>query len=390
VILRQLTIERFRNLARVELDLSGGVTLFWGRNAQGKTNLLEAIHYLATGRSFRTRLDRECIPWGAEPSTVARIEGGVEGRHGRHELAVSLTDRAKYAWLDGKPVARLGDLLGTLRVVLFTPDDIALAGGGPAVRRRFLDVALSQMDPAYLAHLQSYSEAVRQRNAALRHQDSSLATPDGDDAIDPWAGPLVDHGVEISLARRASVRSLAGSLRGLYAEIAPTDGPLGLAYQSGSGIGPDADREQAAASFRARLRAVADAERTRGQTLVGPHRDELELTLDGREVRHFGSQGQQRSVSLALRLGEVRWMRERTGETPLLLVDDLGVELDRDRRARLLALFAAGAQTLATTASEPAPLGRMLGADRAIEVRDGALAKIKIPDEKAKNSIDST
>jgi DNA replication and repair protein RecF len=395
MILRRLTIERFRNLAHVEIELSGGVTLFWGRNAQGKTNLLEAVHYLATGRSFRTRLDRECLPLPTLPTlltlpaapVVARVVGRVERASLSHHLAISLTEQAKFAWVDGKAVARLGDLLGKLMIVLFTPDDIGIAAGAPALRRRFLDMALSQVSATYLGHLQSYVEALRQRNAALRSGDRSLVwdghpAPDlaGQDArtasLDPWAGLLVEHGVEVSLTRREAVAQLAGLAYDLYEHIAPGDGPLAVEWRSGSGLDPDNDRDRARERFWKRLQEVAASERARGQTLVGPHRDDLSLTIGGREVRDYGSQGQQRSVALALRLAEVRWMNQETGEMPVLLVDDLGAELDRDRRARLLALFAAGVQTLATTAGDAEILGPMIGAERALEVRQGAVTAV--------------
>jgi len=371
--LRHLTVERFRNLAPIDLDLSEGVTLFWGQNAQGKTNLLEAVHYLATGRSFRTRWDRECLPWDAEPQTVARIEGRVDRATTSHHLAISLTERTKLAWVDGKALTRLADLLGKLTVVLVTPDDIGIAGGSPAMRRRFLDMALSQISSTYLRHLQSYIEALRQRNAALRSGDSSLGTPSGDGQLDPWVGPLVEHGSEISLARREAVEEIAALAGDLYEQIAPGDGGLRMETRSGSGLTAEDTREQARERFRERLRQAADAERARGQTLVGPHRDDLVPTIGDREARHCASQGQQRSVALALRLAEVRWMTKRTGETPLLLIDDLGAELDRERRCRLLSLFGAQVQTLATTAGDPEPLRQMIGAGRAIEVRRGML-----------------
>jgi len=373
MILRHLTIRSFRNLAEVDLDLAPGVTLFHGANAQGKTNLLEAVHYLATGRSFRTRADRECLPWGAPAGGVARIEGRVEGRVARHEIAISLTERAKFAWLDGKPLARLGDLLGHLLVVLFTPDDIELASGGPALRRRFLDIALSQTSAAYLAALQGYSEALRQRNAALRSPDrwGALAAPEP--ALDPWAELLLEHGVTLALRRREAAAAIAEQAAALYASIAPDDGPLALRYRSGAGIAATAEAAEAREQFRRRLLETAETERLRGQTIIGPHRDDFGLTIQEREVRDYASQGQRRSVALALRLAELQWMALRTGERPVLLVDDLGSELDRDRRGRLLALFGAGAQTLATTAGDPERLGQMMGADRALEVRAGAV-----------------
>lgn len=370
MILRHLSISGFRNIERAELDLSDGVTLFFGKNAQGKTNLLEAVHYLATGRSFRTRIDRECLAWGSDTDAVARVEGRIERSETNHDLAVSLTDRAKFAWCDGKSLPRLGDLLGRIVVVLFTPGDIEIAAGSPAARRRFLDMALSQISSAYLQALQGYSQALRERNAALRSPGSWFSSA-AKDALDPWAALLVQHGVEVVLRRREALEELAVVLGELYGEIAPGDAALSLEYRCGAGVGPGDDREAALAGFESKLAEAAERERLRAQTLVGPHRDDFGLKIGGREVRDFGSQGQQRSVALALRLAELRWIADITGETPLLLVDDLGAELDRDRRGRLLALFRAGAQTLATTAGDPDEIGRMLGADRAIEVSGG-------------------
>ncbi len=372
MILRQLTIEGFRNLRQVCLELSPGVTLFWGRNAQGKTNLLEAVHYVATGRSFRTRYDRECLAWASEGPAVARIEAHIERGGVAHHLAVSLTEHGKVAWLDGKVLGRLGDLLGHLMVVVFTPEDIGLAAGSPVLRRRYLDMALAQVSPTYLSHLQSYVEVLRQRNAALRTADSTLQAGDTGD-LDVWGERLVAHGVEISLARRSTVDELALLAREIYGQMAPGDGPLVLEYRSGSGIGGSDDRAAATERFRARLRESAPVERTRQQTLIGPHRDDFILRIGGKDVRNYGSQGQQRSAALALRLATVKWMNQKTGESPLLLADDLGVELDGERRRRLLGLFRAGVQTLATTAGDPEILGPLIGADRAIEVCAGRL-----------------
>lgn len=373
MILSRLKIHNFRNIARADIELGPGITLFWGANAQGKTTLLEAVYYLATGRSFRTRNDRECLPWNAPAGTVARVEGRVEQADACRHLAVALTDRTKYAWMDGKALARLTDLIGHLTVVLFTPADIAIVTGPPALRRRYLDGALCQVSTLYLLSLQRYTEALRQRNAMLRAKDRwTVETPERAQT-DSWADLLVEHGVEVSLRRREALRTLADMAGRLYAEIAPDDGPLELAYRSASAIEVDDDREAASVRFRQRLQEVAETEKERGQTLVGPHRDDFAITIGGRDAREYGSQGQQRSVALALRLAQVHWMAEAMGEKPILLVDDLGSELDRDRRSRLLPLFSAGAQTLATTAERPDLLGRLIGAERVIEVRKGRL-----------------
>jgi len=373
VFLRRLKIERFRSLADVEIEPSPGVTLFWGANAQGKTNLLEAVHYLATGRSFRTRFDREVLPWGAEAGVVARIAGRVEKGNVSHNLAIAISERAKTALLDGKVLKRLGDLLGRLIVVLVTPEDIGIASGSPALRRRFLDMALSQASRPYLHFLQSYVEALRQRNAALRGGDSSLHGTEGESSLDPWADVLVEKGVELSLARREAVRSMAHRAAEAYKRIAPGDPPLAIEYRSGAGIGADDDREAARQNFRRRLAETAQSEIARGRTLAGPHLDDIVLAVGGRDIRTYGSQGQKRSAALALRLAEIRWLEEQTGSKPVLLVDELGSELDRERRHQLLGLFRSGVQTLATTARDPESVGEMIGADRVVRVVEGAL-----------------
>ncbi|MBM3334871.1 DNA replication and repair protein RecF, partial [Candidatus Sumerlaeota bacterium] len=248
-----------------------------------------------------------------------------------------------------------------------------IAGGAPALRRRFVDIALSQVSPLYLGHLQSYSEALRQRNAAFRTADISL--------LEAWNEPLVSHGVEVALTRSKAVTELADLARDIHAAIAPDDPPLEMNYRSALAIEPDDSRERASERFRRALAQSAQDERARQLTLVGPHRDEIVLKMSGREVRSYGSQGQQRTVALALRLAEMRWMARQSGETPVLLVDDLGAELDSDRRHRLLALFGSTAlaelsaadQTLATTASDRETVARMIGATRTIEVREGRL-----------------
>jgi DNA replication and repair protein RecF len=340
-----LSLHNFRNYVRLDLDLPPGVSLFLGDNAQGKTNLLEAIYYLATTRSPYAGAERELVNWLAaenEPLPYARLVGRVARGDGELSLEITLTqqqnDGARYRKqmrLNGV-AKRAMDLLGQLNVVLFLPDDIALIAGSPGGRRRYLDAALCQIDAAYCRTLSRYNQIVTQRNALLR----DLRERGGDPAqLAFWDGRLVEHGAFLVARRQAALLSLDDLAPAIHAELTDGGERLRLRYEPSVEIEPgEAGNGQDAVedAFRAQLQAQRRREIAAGMTLVGPHRDEVRFLIDGVDAGVYGSRGQQRTAALSLKLAEVDLMRQQTGHHPLLLLDDVLSELDAHRRRYLL------------------------------------------------------
>lgn len=322
-----LCVTNFRNYARAELSPCAGVTVLCGDNAQGKTNLLEAIYLCCTGRSHRTRQDRELIRWGEDAAHV-RVE--AERRDGTHSVEVGLSaQQRRRIRVNGAEIARSGELMGHVTGVLFSPEDMRLVKNGPADRRRFVDIALSQMRPTYYYALQRYARALRQRNELLR--TGRLET------IESWDEQLASAGAQIMAAREEYIRALSDAAARMHADIAGERETLRVAYAPSV---PDGDIALALQRSRA-------ADERRMTTGFGPHRDDVRFEVDGRELRLFGSQGQQRTAALSARLAELSVIREEMGEAPALLLDDVMSELDPARRRRLLANLE-GIQTIVT------------------------------------------
>ena len=344
MLIRELQIINFRNLRFLRAEFGTGIHVIHGSNAQGKTNLLEAIYLLVTGRSFRTTMDRELIPWLRENYEATLVRARVEKAGYEERFLLSFNQSEKHVFVNGSPIPRLGDLIGRINAVLFTPSDLQLVRGAPGLRRRFLDIELSQIAPAYLRHLQRYDLALRQRNALLKqHQRRPGLAAE----LVPWDAQLAEHGSEIIAARARMLARLSDIAARTYADIAGADEPFALRYEPSPACEGDAAphiRERIAAALKS---AQADDVR-RGATSVGPHRDDFTFLIAGRDARDFGSQGQQRSCVLAMKLAELSLMREATGESPILLLDDLMSELDESRKRAFLESLDPAVQTFIT------------------------------------------
>ncbi len=350
-----LSLRNFRNYGTLELALAEGTTLFYGPNAAGKTTLLEAVYFLATTRSPRTGADRELINWdttvefGVPP--FARLVAALERRSlgGKEEhVAIELVIQRKQDQ-NGTPLLttqksirinktarRALDLVGQLRVVLFTPLDIDLLTGPPADRRRWLDVMLSQLDGRYVRALADYNKVLQQRNALLRTWREGRR-PRPDEArrqLQFWNTQLTANGAYIIAERQRAIEDVARLGTVIHQDISGVGHTLEIVY-NGTIPGPP-NRAALQQAFEQRLQALMRDELDRGQTLVGPHRDDAACRLDGVDIGVYGSRGQQRSLALALKLSEAELMRERSGDAPILLLDDILSELDAARRAHLL------------------------------------------------------
>ncbi|MCE5237032.1 DNA replication/repair protein RecF [bacterium] len=334
--LTRLTLTNFRVYEQLQLELQRGLSAFIGPNAAGKTSLLEAIHVLATTKSPRTNSDAELVQWGAN---ICRIEGGFVTHDGRAlRLAVGLDASAGVGALgrrlevEGEAVSGPRDFIGRATVVMFTPDDLAIIKGGPGLRRRFLNTAIAQLQPRYLDDLSRYKRALRQRNELLKTLGHGARPPAEAQA---WTEQLVRSGAAVAVTRRRFIGALDVQAREVHRRIAGEE-ELALSYV---GELADCGEEDAAAEvFRARLEELGDLEVRRGTTLAGPHRDELHVAINDVPVRQFGSQGQQRTAALSLKLGQARVAQEWSDEPPLLLLDDCLSELDPARARAVLDL----------------------------------------------------
>ncbi len=342
--LRKITVHHWRNLELTDLAFDGRQQFLLGGNGQGKTNLLEAAAFLTALRSFRAVAPRLLIAHGqAEAAVACRLD---HERRAETTVTIRLGGAGKEVWCDQERITRLADYVGRFPTVVFSAQDHLLVRGAPAARRRWLDLTLAATDPEYLVALQTYHRALAERNSLLK------AGRDGAE-LAAFESQLVPAGVRLIARRAAGLERLAASLQAAYARIAPETEAAGLAY------GPDfAEADETA--FAAALAAGRPRDELLRTTLRGPHRDDFEFSLAGRPAREVASEGQQRSLVLALRLAQVVLFQERTGVGPVLLADDVLGELDPQRRRRFWSALDPALQVIATGTSLPddAALGR--------------------------------
>jgi DNA replication and repair protein RecF len=337
VRLSTLTVRHFRNLRDQDLELPPEGVALIGDNAQGKSNLLEAIYYLETFRSFRGARDDQLVTFGAEVFRVVGCTASDAPASGTAQVAAAFERRSgrKKVSIDGAEQERLGPALGRLAAVIFSPVDLGLVSGGPKERRRFLDIVLSLNEPGYLEALQLYRSLLAQRNAALR-DGLPLA------AVEAWTPRLIDTGAVVMHARRSWIEG-AGPMWSDYYSRVSNDGRARMRYEPSVPLGEANSVFEVEDAFREALAAAGERDRRIGTTTVGPHRDEVALALEREggdlDLRDYGSGGQRRTAALALRLVEAATIRNRRCETPLILVDDAFAELDEGRSERVLEML---------------------------------------------------
>ncbi|MBI4322471.1 MAG: DNA replication/repair protein RecF [Chloroflexi bacterium] len=375
-----LSLTNFRNYARLELELPTGATVVVGHNAQGKSNLLEAIYFLATSKSFRAGSDREVINWLApeEETPFARLVARVQRQHAAVRIEIVLKEEGmKVGGSNGVAPPALAkrikvnnvsrraiDLVGQVNVVMFTPQDIGLVQGAPQLRRRYLDVTISQVDSHYCRSLAHYNRVLVQRNHLLRQIRDRHGLPD---QLVFWDEELVGAGSYIALQRLETVAALNDLIQGIHRKLTGSQERLriGCHFSLDSADGGGRLEELVAeapraASSHAKLEAIKDvfARQLRhsqgreilcGLSLTGPHRDDLVFIVDDRDMNVYGSRGQQRTVALSLKLAEAEFMLQKAGEPPILLLDDVMSELDPPRRQHVLATVDASHQVIITT-----------------------------------------
>jgi DNA replication and repair protein RecF len=340
VRLHRLWLADFRNYTAADIALApDALTVVVGGNGQGKTNLLEAVAYLATLSSFRGAPPEALVRTGAA-SAVVRAEGRRDGRNLLVEAEINPSGRSR-TLVNHQPLRRASDLLGALRVTLFAPDDLELVKGGPAERRRWLDDALTALHPRHAAARSDAERVLRQRNALLKQCRGRLDAS-AEATLDVWDAKLAVTGEALAAARADLVGGLEVPVGKAYDQVAGAPADVGIVYE-----------RSWSAPLAAALAAARDDDVRRGLTTVGPHRDEVRLTIAGAPARTHASQGEQRSLALALRLAVHGAVAEAVGEPPVLLLDDVFSELDPDRSAALVAHLPDGQAVLTTAGAVP-------------------------------------
>ena len=355
--LSRVRLQNYRNISLVDLSFEGGTQFFSGANAQGKTNLLEGIGLISALRSFRTQDIDTLIMQG---SREARLMYNIEDQNlGPTEIAVTLKKKGKEIQVDGEKITRFRDFIGSFPTVILSSQDIQLLRGAPGIRRQWLNLVLASSSHTYYDVLKDYHRLLLERNSLLKK-------PDAAKEMDAFEAVLADKAVHLYQARMQEIPQLEKHLREAYMQISPEDEDARLTFH------PDclADTKDA---FAALLKKYRQKDILFKSTQHGPHRDDLELGLQGRKAKDFGSEGQQRCLMIALKIAQLRFLEEASGRTPVLLADDVLGELDQTRKANFWQAIGESVQVLAT--GTEVPRDEVRGDWQVFDVRDGTFTQ---------------
>lgn len=339
--LKEIALKDFRNYKSLSLSFHDKLNVFIGQNAQGKTNLLEAIYFLSLSKSHRTPRDKELIRFDSEE---AYVSGRIETLHSTIPLSLAITKKGKRAKVNHLEMSKLSEYIGHLNCVLFAPEDLEIVKGAPQVRRTFIDIECGQISKVYLAHLSNYKRLLQQKNQYLkkRNVDSVM--------ISVLNEQLATEAAEIILKRESFIKTLSKYAKRIHSDISNGIETLTVNYHPNIKYDDD-NKDSLRAFILDEYNEVFEKEIERGQSVIGPHRDDIKFLINGYDVQTFGSQGQQRSTALSLKLAELDVIKEEIGEYPILLLDDVLSELDESRQAHLLTSIRDRVQTFVTTTS---------------------------------------
>ncbi len=319
--IRELSLQNFRNYNYLNLVLHPGINVFVGDNAQGKTNILEAIYLCATARSHRTNKEKEVIAWDAQE---AHIRLQIQKKNIEDQIDFHLDKRGKGVAINRIPINRLGDLLGVLNVVMFSPEDLQMIKRSPGERRRFIDIELCQIDRIYYHVLQQYHKVLKQRNNLLKNFER---TSDAQNLLEVWDMQIIEYGTNVINKRVEFIKELEKLAQEIHFNISGDKEKLEILY----------DPSVTTKDYAAKLSANHKGDIFRRSTSIGPHRDDLIFLINDMNVRTYGSQGQQRTVVLSIKLAQLKMIEKILGEQPVLLLDDVLSELDYHRQQFLFA-----------------------------------------------------
>ncbi len=344
--IEQLNLRNYRNYHHLDISFDNKINVIIGENAQGKTNLMEAIYLLAFTKSHRTPRDKELIMWDKE---YAKIDGRITKRKQNFPLEIIIATKRKKAKLNHIEQKRISNYIGALNVVMFAPEDLTLVKGPPQIRRRFIDMELGQIQPRYIYHLGQYQKILKQRNHLLKQmqrrekKDKTMLQVLTDQLIE-HAGTLLERRfIFLDLLRKWAKPIHYGISRELE--------QLEIKYNPSIEVSEEADREKIESIYANKFHEIQEKEIDRGTTLIGPHRDDLVFYVNQKDVQTYGSQGQQRTTALSVKLAEIELIYNEVGEYPVLLLDDVLSELDNYRQSHLLNTIQGKVQTFVSTTS---------------------------------------
>ena len=321
MFIESIELSDYRNYSHLHIDFHKGTNVLYGDNAQGKTNILEAVYVCSTTKSHRGSKDKEIIRFGADESHIKMMvrRDGIPYRIDMHLKK----NKAKGVAVNGVPIKKASELFGIVNVIFFSPEDLNIIKNGPAERRRFVDLELCQLNKLYVYNLVQYNKTVIQRNKLLKDMDYNTSLKD---TLPMWDEQLLKYGTELIIMRSEFIKELNPLIAGIHAGLSGGKETLSIAYE------PNVTAE----NFREQLAKNQFQEIKQRQTLTGPHRDDLNFIVNGTDIRRFGSQGQQRTAALSLKLSEIELVKLATHDTPILLLDDVLSELDKHRQNYLL------------------------------------------------------
>ncbi|CQR45795.1 DNA replication and repair protein RecF [Paraliobacillus sp. PM-2] len=344
--IQELSLANYRNYQDLSVTFDDKVNVIIGENAQGKTNLMEAIYVLAFSKSYRTPRDKELIQW---EQNYAKIKSKVYKRKQTFPLEIQFSSKGKKAKINHLEQRRLSDYIGALNVVMFAPEDLNLVKGSPQIRRRFIDMEIGQIQPVYIYHLGQYQKILKQRNHLLkdlqRRKSKDLTM------LEVLTEQLIEH-ASVILEKRFLFLDLLRKWAGpIHKGISREKENMEIGYLASIDVSEMEDREKIRAKYTNSFHYMVDKEIDRGNTQIGPHRDDLIFYVNGKDVQTYGSQGQQRTTALSLKLAEIDLIKSEVGEYPILLLDDVLSELDQYRQSHLLHTIQGKVQTFVSTTS---------------------------------------
>ena len=359
MIIESLELLNYRNYEHLDLKFAKGTNIFYGDNAQGKTNILEALYVSATTKSHRASMDKELIKF-EQPEAHIRVH--LRKKDVPHKIDMHLKrSKAKGAAIDGIPIHRSSELFGLLNIIFFSPEDLSLIKNGPGERRRFLDLELCQLDPIYFHNLTRYNKVLKQRNNLLKQLNFRS---DFEETLEIWDDQLIKYGTEIMNRRQDFIAMLNEIIVGIHRNLTGDKEQLSIAYESNCNV----------QEFEKQLKLKQAIDKKQCSTTVGPHRDDIRFQVNEVDIRKYGSQGQQRTAALSLKLAEIELVKKVIHDTPILLLDDVLSELDMNRKNFLLGSIE-GVQTMITCTGLDEFVHSQLAINRIYHVSQGTVVQ---------------
>jgi DNA replication and repair protein RecF len=367
-----LALKNYRNYEQLEAEFENKVNVIIGENAQGKTNVMESIFVLAMAKSHRTANDKELIRWDTD---YAKIEGRVKKTHGSVPMQLVISKKGKKAKYNHIEQRKLSQYVGNMNVVMFAPEDLNLVKGSPQVRRRFIDMEIGQVSPVYLHAISQYQKILQQRNHYLKQLQTKQQTDTA--MLEILTEQFIEMGTKIVAKRYEFLQLLEQWAFPIHQGISRGLETLKIEYKPSADVSEQQDLSKMVKVYNEKFTKIKKREMERGTTLFGPHRDDLQFNVNGRDVQTFGSQGQQRTTALSVKLAEIELINKEIGEYPILLLDDVLSELDDYRQSHLLNTIQGKVQTFVTTTSVDGIDHQTLKEAAAYRVESGVMTRFQ-------------